>query len=60
MDLIEELDEILGENNPYAAINKMMQQVLEEEYLQAQAENRPHQFVGMIQHVLSNLRQGFV
>jgi len=47
-DLMEELDVMLRENNPYAAIYKRMRQVLEEEYIQAQAENRPHQFVGMI------------
>ncbi|XP_046642653.1 uncharacterized protein LOC124327698 [Daphnia pulicaria] len=46
-DLMEELDEMLRENNPFAAIYKKMRQVLEEEYLKAEAENRPHQFVGM-------------
>jgi hypothetical protein len=46
-DLMEELDEMLRENNPYAAIYKKMRQVLEKEYLKAEAENRPHQFVGM-------------
>jgi hypothetical protein len=38
----------VARNNPYAAIYKKMRQVLEEEYLKAEAENRPHQFVGMI------------
>jgi hypothetical protein len=42
-DLMEELDEMLRENNPYAAIYKKMRQVLEKEYLKAEAENRPHQ-----------------
>jgi hypothetical protein len=43
-----ELDAMIREKNPYASIYKMMRQVLEEEYEQAEAENRPHQFVGMI------------
>ena len=47
-DLMQELDQMLRENHPYAAIYKMMRQVLEDEFRQAQAENRPHQVVGMI------------
>ncbi|KZS06644.1 Uncharacterized protein APZ42_029833 [Daphnia magna] len=48
MNLMEELDAILREKNPYAAIYKMMRQVLEEEYRRAQDENLTHQTVGMI------------
>ncbi|KZR98206.1 Uncharacterized protein APZ42_006487, partial [Daphnia magna] len=47
-NLMEELDAMLREKNPYAAIYKMMRQVLEEEYRRAQDENLPHQTVGMI------------
>ncbi|XP_057376187.1 uncharacterized protein LOC130697273 [Daphnia carinata] len=47
-NLMEELDAMLREKNPYAAIYKMMRQVLEEEYRRAQHENLPHQTVGMI------------
>ncbi|KZS03775.1 Uncharacterized protein APZ42_033417 [Daphnia magna] len=47
-NLIEELDAMLREKNPYAAIYKMMRQVLEEEYRRAQDENLPRQTVGMI------------
>ena len=39
------MDGLFGE---YAAVYKMMRQVLEDEYHQAQAENRSHQVVGMI------------
>jgi len=46
--LMEELDAMLREKNPYALVYKMMRQVLEEEYLQRQAENLPHCTVGMI------------
>jgi len=42
---MEELDAMLREKNPYAAVYKMMRQVLKEEYSQAQAENHPHQTV---------------
>jgi hypothetical protein len=45
---MEEMDEMLRENNPFVAIYNRMRQVLEEEYLQGEAENRSHQFVGMI------------
>ncbi|XP_045023162.1 uncharacterized protein LOC123467195 [Daphnia magna] len=45
---MEELDAMLREKNPYAAIYKMMRQILEEEYRRAQDENLPHQTVGMI------------
>ncbi|KZS10733.1 Uncharacterized protein APZ42_024749 [Daphnia magna] len=47
-NLMAELDAMLREKNPYAAIFKMMRQVLEEEYRRAEAENLPHQIVGMI------------
>ncbi|KAI9565154.1 hypothetical protein GHT06_008929 [Daphnia sinensis] len=47
-NLMEELDAMLREKNPYAAIYKMMRQVLEEECRRAQDENLPHQTVGMI------------
>ncbi|KAI9558408.1 hypothetical protein GHT06_015188 [Daphnia sinensis] len=47
-NLMEELDAMLREKNPYAAIYKMMRQVLEEEHRRAQDENLPHQTVGMI------------
>ena len=47
-DLMEEIDAMLREKNPYAAVYKMMRQVLEEEYRQTEAENLPHQTVGMI------------
>ncbi|XP_045036715.1 uncharacterized protein LOC116926850 [Daphnia magna] len=47
-NLMEELDAMLREKNPNAAIYKMMRQVLIEEYRRAQDENLPHQTVGMI------------
>ncbi|XP_046632783.1 uncharacterized protein LOC124312311 [Daphnia pulicaria] len=46
--LMEELDAMLREKNPYALVYKMMRQVLEEEYVQRQAANLPHYTVGMI------------
>ncbi|EFX68723.1 hypothetical protein DAPPUDRAFT_329777 [Daphnia pulex] len=46
--LMEELDAMLREKNPYALTYKMMRQVLEEEYVQREAENLPHYTVGMI------------
>jgi hypothetical protein len=46
--LMEELDAMLREKNPYALTYKMMRQVLEEEYVRRQAENLPHYTVGMI------------
>ena len=47
-DLMEEIDAMLRRLNPYAAVYKMMRQVLEEEYRREQAENLPHRTVGMI------------
>ncbi|KZS08018.1 Uncharacterized protein APZ42_028147 [Daphnia magna] len=46
--LMAELNAMLHEKNPYAAIYKMIRQVLEEEYRRAEAENLPHQIVGLI------------
>ncbi|XP_046655037.1 uncharacterized protein LOC124348808 [Daphnia pulicaria] len=46
--LMEELDAMLREKNPYALTYKMMRRVLEEEYVQREAENLPHYTVGMI------------
>ena len=47
-DLMEEIDAMLRRLNPYAAVYKMMRQVLEEQYQRSQTENLPHRTVGMI------------
>ena len=47
-DLMEEIDAMLRRLNPYAAVYKMMRQVLEEEYRREQAENLPHRTLGII------------
>lgn len=47
-NLIDELDAMLQEKNPYAVIYKMIRQVPEEEYHRAHDENLPHQTGGMI------------
>ena len=47
-DLMEEIDAMLRRLNPYAAVYKMMRQVLEEEYQRSETENLPHRTVGMI------------
>jgi hypothetical protein len=47
-ELMKDIDAMLREKNPYTVVYKMMRQVLEEEYRRAEAENLPHQTVGMI------------
>ena len=49
-NLMEQLDRMLRECNPFAEVYKMMRHVAEEENRLAEEENRPQMQVGMVLH----------